>query len=211
MKKCKLLIRRLTKLVKLLEELLDASVMLDYDRGDDIEKKKELLKELQDFIMGGSYTNVRNSQYLLRNVKKPVQDQARDLNLSKPAIYKNKKLINNDLERKVGKNIVSNILAGEFDRVNTVLDYALSEQSISSIVIPSVIDRVQEKEFDKNSTYDLNDCITEISFLKKYSNLDLELLLSDCDSDKLNYLLRLLDFKESDVESRIRLVETIKR
>ncbi|PHE64255.1 hypothetical protein COF68_05275 [Bacillus toyonensis] len=198
-------------MVKLLEELLDASVMLDYDRGDDIEKKKELLKELQDFIMGGSYTNVRNKEYLLRNVKKPVQDQARDLNLSKPAIYKNKKLINNDLERKVGKNIISNILAGDFDRVNTVLDYALSEQSISSIVIPSVIDRVQEKEFDKNSTYDLNDCITEISFLKKYSNLDLELLLSNCDSDKLNYLLRLLDFKESDVESRIRLVETIKR
>lgn len=192
--------------------------MLDYSGLEDRERKSRYLSELTEYVIGGSYTNTRHKEYLLRNYSRPVKDQMLDLKISQQAIYKNRKMISDDLERRVGKDIVSNILTGNYDDVETVLNYAMSDQPITKIILPDVIETIRDREEDvvsnkdtERGVYELHDCIDEIKLLKRYSVLDLELALDLVDVKKLGYLTRLLNFEESDVKSRTKLLEIIKK
>lgn len=71
----------------------------------------------------------------------------------------------------------------------------LADYSSERVVIKSVVNRIEKGEHNDKSRYTLEECLNEIALLKKYSNLDLEVLLMNCDMNKLNYLLRLLDAK----------------
>ena len=175
------------------------------------DEKKRYLDELRDYALGGTYTNTRHKEYLLKNYMEPISKQATDLNLSQAAIYKNRNIINKDLVGRVGTEIVKDILNGNFNEVDTVLNNAMSNKSVSSIIMQNVVDSIKDREGEKGSSYELSQCIDEMSLLKKYSVLDLELDLDKLDINKLSYLIRLLSFEETNVKDRNRLLEAIKR
>lgn len=200
---------------KLLSEIFDAYAILEFSDDDDVERKKRYLDELRDYALSGTYTNAKYKEYFLKNILKPVSKQMTDLGLSQSAVYKNREKIERDLERRVGKDIVKNILAGRFDEVEKVLTFSISDQPIGNVILSDVVDtirkRAKENRVSKNSTYDLYDCIDEIKFLKKYSVLDLEVELNKLSLDKLSYLIRLISFEESNVIDRGTLLEIIKK
>lgn len=161
--------------------------------------------------MEGSYTDVKHKGYLLNNWDKPTKEQYEELGISRSFYYKQRKALDEDLEKMLGTEVVELILKEEFKEVDLILDTLLADYSSERVVIKSVVNRIEKGEHNDKSRYTLEECLNEIALLKKYSNLDLEVLLMNCDMNKLNYLLRLLDAKESDVKSRIRLIETIKQ
>ncbi|MEC2463490.1 hypothetical protein P9X10_01065 [Bacillus cereus] len=198
-------------MVRLLDELTHACTLVSFESEGDSERKLDYLKEVNDFIMGGSYTEANKKEYILRNYRKPIQEQLDDLGISRATYYRNKRTLESDLEKALGNEIISSIQRSEFDLVDKILDNVTVDYSPTKVVIPSIVKRIESEEHNKDVIYGLEECIDEITFLKRYSNLDLEVLLSRCDINKLNYLLRLLDLKESDVKARIRLVEVIKQ
>lgn len=199
----------------LIDELLRAYTMLDFSDDSNKELKKEYLDEVKEFALKGSYTSTKHKDYLLRNFMKPIQEQALDLNLSKAAVYKNRNLVLRDLESRLGKGIIKSILNSEFEHVDMVLQFNAVDQPLSNVIIPSVIDSINERSNkarrNSSSKYSLIDCSDEIRLLKKYAVLDLEMQLDNLDMDKLNYLLRLISFEESDVKDRIDLMKVIKK
>ena len=199
----------------LITELFNAYTMLDFSSDEDKERKKEYLDDIKDFALSGSYTTTKHKEYLLKNFMKPIQDQAEDLNLSKAAVYKNRNLILKDLENRLGYRVIKNVLSGNLDEVDKVLAHNMTEQSLSDVVIKSVLDSVKSRSSysssKKKAKYDLVECVDELNLLKKYSVLELELLLDRLDMEKLNYLFRLINFEESNVDDRVKLMEYIKK
>ncbi|EEM74794.1 hypothetical protein bthur0014_55780 [Bacillus thuringiensis IBL 4222] len=186
-------------------------VLANYDESEFKQQKLDYLNEVQKFIMEGSYTDVKHKGYLLNNWDKPTKEQYEELGISRSFYYKQRKALDEDLEKMLGTEVVELILKEEFKEVDLILDTLLADYSSERVVIKSVVNRIEKGEHNDKSRYTLEECLNEIALLKKYSNLDLEVLLMNCDMNKLNYLLRLLDAKESDVKSRIRLIETIKQ
>ncbi|PGF04997.1 hypothetical protein [Bacillus toyonensis] len=198
-------------MVRLLQEVSRAFVLVNFDESEFKQQKLDYLNEVQKFIMEGSYTDVKHKGYLLKNWDKPTKEQYEELDISRSFYYKQRKALDEDLEKMLGTEVVQLILQEEFNEVDLILDTLLADYSSEKVVIKSVVTRIEKGEHNKSSRYRLEECLNEIALLKKYSNLDLEVLLMNCDMSKLNYLLRLLDAKESDVKSRIRLIETIKQ
>ncbi|MGF2715599.1 hypothetical protein ACQUY5_25670 [Bacillus cereus] len=198
-------------MVKLLEEISRAIAVTRFDDYGNKEEKLNYLNEVQKYIMEGTFTDVKFKGYLLNNWDKPVKEQYEELGIARSSYYSQRKTLDSDLEKVLGNNIVQLILKEDFEEVDLILDTVLVGYSSDKLVIMSVLSRIDKEKHNKNSRYNLEECLTEIAFLKKYSNLDLEVLLMQCDADKLNYLLRLLDAKETDIKSRIRLIETIKQ
>lgn len=201
-------------MTNLLNEIMTAYSMLEFSNDSDVDRKRKYLDEIKEYALSGVYTNTKHKEYFLRNFMKPVSEQKKDLGLSSAAVYKNRNLINRDLERRIGKDIVKQILTGDYDEVERVLNYSLLDQPIGKVVLQSVVDAIEERKLNEGKVkpvYDLEDCIDEIKLLKRYSFLDMELTLDSLNISKLKYLLRLINFKETNVKDRGRLLELIKR
>lgn len=196
----------------LIKDILSAPQLVNYMTGEEADRKKEYLDELTEYTLDGTYTTNKHKSYLLRNYFKPHLEQAKALDLSKAAIWKYRKQLNTDLAKRVGDDIVERIIEGDFEHVDRVFAQALVEQPIDTILIPDIIERLKEDKIKRyeQPKFDLEDCVLEMKLLKRYTHISMEVLLSKVDNEKLQYLVRLLNFEESDALSRSRLLEVLK-
>lgn len=175
------------------KELLNAYGVVQNMSGVERDIALARLDRLKKYILGGSYTTQRDLDLILENFMDDAKVVANARGVGTAAIYKERRLLNNSLEVKLGSDIVSKIQRGDED-VDEIMDLAEFSHSFTGIIIPEVSSLIKGTDV-KTPTWDsLEACGDEIAFLKRNTMSAIQGEITfELKPQKLKYLLGLLE------------------
>lgn len=170
------------------------------------------LDMLRDFVYEGSYTDYRKKGILLECERKglDIRDTAIKLDVSPEAVRQVRKRISTDAYDKLGLDVVDKVRYGDKHTLSVVQRSinTLSHLSYHGSCLIDGIERTIKDSYigDSSLEFTLNECIREADFLRLYNLNTFYKAMENLDSDKLNFLLRLLAGDSGTVESRLGLL-----
>ena len=161
------------------------------------------LQHLEDFVYSGSYTKYRNKSLFLDLENEDDSVIARQLKMSVAGVRQARKRISEDAFKVLGYDTVDHILYGDAHACELITDninLLKSSSSDSEFILYEVKERLENAYVgDCSSKFNLLDCKNEMLFLSLFTVDRFSDFVSKLDSEKINYLLRLLDGKEDNV------------
>lgn len=164
-------------------------------------------EKVHSFIYNGDYTNYRAKKVFLQN--EPLEDKviAKKMNISEAGVRVARKRISEDAYSVIGENFADKIMYGTerecfvlCDNID-MLQYMLSTRDY---IFGDVLDVLSDAYIgDGVSTFKLNECKNEMLLLSMFTLNRFTSLVDKVDSEKLNYLIRLLKNDVSNTDDRI--------
>ena len=188
----------MTKRTNIFSKLRKASKLLDVTEGRDTKYRREVLEELKDFVYSGIYTKYRNKQILLEQemVGSSSKVIAKSMKITEVAVRLARKRVSDDLYAVLGEDVVERITLGDLDECKTGYDDIQAIKymyHINDFLLDSVMDCLDNAYIgDGKDKFDLRECKDEIIFLSMFTLMRFNLLVETLDSDKLNYVIRLI-------------------
>ena len=188
----------MVKRTNIFSKLCKASKLLDVKKEQDTKYRMEVLEELKDFVYSGIYTKYRNKRILLDHemIGSSSKVIAKRMEVTKDAVRLARKRVSDDLYAVLGEDVVERITLGDLDECKTVHDDIQAIKymyHINDFLLDSVMDCLDNAYIgDGKDKFDLRECKDEIIFLSMFTLMRFELLVETLDSDKLNYVIRLI-------------------
>lgn len=164
------------------------------------------LQQLEDFVYSGSYTKYRNKSLFLDLESKDDSVIAKQLQMSVAGVRQARKRVSEDALKVLGFDVVDRILYNDAHACELVMDnlnLLRSSSSNAEFILYEVKERLVNSYIgDRTSSFNLLDCKNEMLFLSLFTVNRFSDLVSKLDSEKINYLLRLLDGDVDNIEDR---------
>lgn len=176
----------------------EASKLLDVKEERDTKYRVEVLEELKDFVYSGMYTRYRNKRILLDHemIGSSSKVIAKKMKISEEAVRLARKRVSDDLYAVLGEDVVERITLGKIHDCKSVYNNIQTIKYMYDtydFILESVMDCLDNAYIgDGNEKFDLRECKDEIIFLSMFTLMRFELLVETLDSDKLNYVIRLI-------------------
>ena len=188
----------MTGRTNIFSKLRKASKLLDVKEEQDTKYRIEVLEELKDFVYGGSYTKYRSKQILLEHemIGSSSKVIAKRMKISEEAVRLARKRVSDDLYAVLGEDVVERITLGKIHDCKSVYNNIQTIKymyHINDFLLDSVMDCLDNAYIgDGKEKFDLSDCRDELAFLSMFTFMRFNLLVEALDSDKLNYIIRLI-------------------
>lgn len=193
--------------------LVKEKVLEDRDR-----QLGEFYNNLKKFVDSGKYSSYSKKEGLLSCIDMSDSEASEVLGSTPGSIRVSRRNMSNELYETLGYDFFELLLNGDKDGLEEAkerLDYADNGFSASSFIGRDVTSLVRS-EYNRNIgkeeevTYSLDDCLSEIAFLKDHSLKVIEGEFSLLDFRKVMYLLDILDGKEGTYKNYKYLVDIFK-
>lgn len=196
--------------------LNEASDLLDEKGEQDTNYRLEVLKELKEFVYDGNYTKYRNKRSLLDYERLGTKTKliAQNMNMTSEAVRLARKRVSDDLYAVLGEDVVERIVSGSINECSSIYNdiqvvrymydtYDFILESVMGCLDNAYIGSRKEK-------FELTDCRDELAFLSMFTLKRLDLLVEKLDTDKLNYVIRLIKGERVyDEGDRLRVLKYI--
>lgn len=181
-----------------------------YLNESDLNKTEPLrfktLDLLKSFVYEGSYSKYRNKSLFLTLEDEPDKVIAHKLNMTVAGVRQARKRLSEDAFKVLGYGVVDKILYGDIrscslisDNLNLLRDSSNDDE----FILYEIKERIEGSYIgDGTSTFNLLDCKNEMLFLSLFTVNRFSDFLSNLDSEKINYLLRLLDGRVDNTEDK---------
>ena len=181
-----------------------------YLNESDLNKTEPLrlktLDLLKSFVYEGSYSKYRNKSLFLTLEDEPDKVIAHKLNMTVAGVRQARKRLSEDAFKILGYDVVDKILYGDIrscslisDNLNLLRDSSNDDE----FILYEIKERIEGSYIgDGTSTFNLLDCKNEMLFLSLFTVNRFSDFLSNLDSEKINYLLRLLDGRVDNTEDK---------
>lgn len=163
------------------------------------------LNLLEDFVYGGSYTKYRNKDLFLSMETYDDKFIARKLNMTVAGVRQTRKRLSEEVYNLLGNDVIERILYGDEHACELVSDniMLLKTSSNEEFVLSEIKERLVNAYIgDGSSEFNLRDCKNEMTFLSLFTISRFSSLVEKLDSEKLNYIIRLLDGQVKNVDDR---------
>lgn len=175
---------------------------------DDVEKYRiDTYEKLRSFVYKGDYTKYRGKVLFLEF--EPLDDEviAKKLGIGKAGVRLARRRISDDAYAVLGDSFADKIMFGSerdcsviCDSVN-MLEYSLSNDDY---IIKDVLTLLTNSYIgDGTSEFKLTECKNEMLLLSLFTINRLSSLTDKVDSEKLNYIIRLLNNEVKNVDDRL--------
>lgn len=181
-----------------------------YLNESDLNKTEPLrlktLDLLKSFVYEGSYSKYRNKSLFLTLEDEPDKVIAHKLNMTVAGVRQARKRLSEDAFKVLGYDVVDKILYDDIrscslisDNLNLLRDSSNDDE----FILYEIKERIEGSYIgDGTSTFNLLDCKNEMLFLSLFTVNRFSDFLSNLDSEKINYLLRLLDGRVDNTEDK---------
>lgn len=181
-----------------------------YLNESDLNKTEPLrlktLDLLKSFVYEGSYSKYRNKSLFLTLEDEPDKVIAHKLNMTVAGVRQARKRLSEDAFKVLGYDVIDKILYGDIrscslisDNLNLLRDSSNDDE----FILYEIKERIEGSYIgDGTSTFNLLDCKNEMLFLSLFTVNRFSDFLSNLDSEKINYLLRLLDGRVDNTEDK---------
>lgn len=181
-----------------------------YLNESDLNKTEPLrlktLDLLKSFVYEGSYSKYRNKSLFLTLEDEPDKVIAHKLNMTVAGVRQARKRLSEDVFKVLGYDVVDKILYGDIrscslisDNLNLLRDSSNDDE----FILYEIKERIEGSYIgDGTSTFNLLDCKNEMLFLSLFTVNRFSDFLSNLDSEKINYLLRLLNGRVDNTEDK---------
>ena len=177
----------------------EASDLLDEKGEQDTNYRLEVLKELKEFVYDGNYTKYRNKRSLLDYERFGTKTKliAQNMNMTSEAVRLARKRVSDDLYAVLGEDVVERIVSGSINECNSIYNDIQAVRYMYGtydFILESVIGCLDNAYIGSGKEkFELTDCRDELIFLSMFTFRRFELLVETLDSDKLNYVIRLIN------------------
>lgn len=184
-------------------------------RSEDNSFRRDILNEIESFVYNGEYTNYRNKEKFLalEREKYSSEEMAKKLKVSVGGIRQARKRISQDAFSVLGADVFEKVLYGDAHDCSVVHDNlkVLNDiYSSSEFILDEIVEKLKDTYFgDGTETFDLLDCQNEMLFLSLFTTSRVSHLIENLDSDKLNYLLRLIYGKKDTITEKMLVLKYI--
>lgn len=159
--------------------------------------RKSALKLVEDFIDSGVWWESATAKEFLNNYRLPVKVYAertgRNLNSIRSTLSRSSSRIRD----RIGFDNITKIVGGSREELVFVmakLKLATSEVELDNVILPTITDTL--KGVRPSKEYELTELTEEIKLLRRYVPVKIKRELELVSTDKLAYLVRLLQSKD---------------
>lgn len=164
------------------------------------------LNSLNEFVLDGSYTKYRSKDLFLQVESYPDKVIANQLSISIAGVRQARKRISEDAFKILGYDVVDKILYQDkhsCDLVNDNITLLSTSFGCNEFILSEVKERLENAYLgDGTKTYNLLECKNEMLFLSLFTVERFSHLVDKLDSEKINYLLRLIYGKETNTDDK---------
>lgn len=169
--------------------------------------RKETLSSLRSFVYSGCYTKYRNKTMFLEIEDLKDDEIAKRLKISVAGVRQARKRISEDAYDLLGYDVTDNILYGDekiCESIQASISILVYVCTNDNFLFSDVVSRFEDSYIgDGTEKFSLSSCRNEMLFLRLYTLKPFSELVSILDSERLNYLIRVLN---GDVDSGERLL-----
>lgn len=174
-----------------------------------------IYKEVHTFVLTGEYSSIKNAKKLVKLIDIGASEQvkAANLGISGDTVRVKTRDLSLRLYDLFGNDFFEMAKSGDIDKIRECkkrMYVALHNSRDSSDYILDEV-KMQTGYSDRVvsvSSFDLDGCKSEISFLLRFSKLELLKELDDLNKSKLNYIASLLDGK-GDRDERYKVMSIL--
>ena len=184
-----------TKNLKLYKKQLITGDLKDLE-----EKKLELLQDIVAYISSLTWLKRQDSKKKIKfflSHKFSYEDTAREFKTSVKSIQTSVSLANKTLKSVLGDNLLTLIKKGDLDKAYIQFGTVTGKIKLSNYILEGVLARILPP--NNNESIILSDCKKELEFLRMFSTINLKEELKQLDSDKLAFLLHVLQCEDNNV------------
>jgi hypothetical protein len=84
-------------------------------------------------------------------------------------------------------------------------------RNVDTVLVSGFVDFISKNKNLESLDIDIEDCNKEIEFLKKYSRTTIKRDLKELDSDKIEYLIGILENKVGSPKDRFDLISSVQK
>lgn len=180
--------------------------------GDDVSQRQvEVFKELTSFVKSGIYTDYSKKDIFLSFEGASDDIIAIKLDVTENAVRKIRSRISNDAYNAIGSDVFELIESGIEENLNDVslrLKVAYNNFSTSTLFPAELIGLIRQSSLDEKS-FEFEDCLPELNLLRWLSIPKMVDVMSNVDTDRLNYILRVLDNQDGTLADRMKIATYI--
>lgn len=194
----------------------EAYDLLDKKGGSDVDIRLEVLDALKDFVYAGNYTKYRSKGSLLdyERIGTKTKLIAQNMNMTAEAVRLARKRVSDDLYAVLGEDVIERIVSGAISECLSVrqsievYDYAYTTYDF---LLEETMDCLDNAYIgDGKEEFELTDCMDELAFLSMFTLVRLDWIVDKLDTDKLNYIIRLVKGRGSYPEgNRLKVLKYI--
>ena len=188
--------RSFFSLIRYIDEMLCIS-------SDTEEFRVKTYKKLKSFAYSGVYSSYKNACEFLSIENKSANFIASSLGVSKDTVFQIRKRLSDSLYELLGDDVADVILNGTERNCKSLcdsIDVLKKVNSDVSFILDGVKRKLEESYIgDIDASFDLIECKNELIFLSLFTTKRFVDMVSKLDSEKINYLLRIIsgDIKNS--------------
>lgn len=175
------------------------------------DKRYELMQRLSDYVYSGDYSTYRYKEIVLQNWTLSNELLAYKIGITQGRLRAIRSQFSNEIEKRVGSDIIDNILKNTESsllKAEKVLDTVEVDCTVANLFPTEVVKYIKERS-NGDIEYELKDCINEVKFLKKHSMFTIKNEIADLDVNKINYLLRVLNYDTGKGLDRARVMDKV--
>lgn len=165
------------------------------------------LNKLENFVYSGSYSGYKNKTLFLSLEMDRKSDDyiAHALSISVAGVRQTRRRISDELYETLGEDVVDRILYGDEHACDLVVENIsiICSTNNNNFLLFDAETRLRDSYIgDSSASFNLLECKNELIFLSLFSIERFSNLASSLDSEKINYLLRLLSGETNKPEER---------
>ena len=166
--------------------------------------RRKTLNLLKDYVYEGSYTKYKNKDLFLS--LEPYDDKiiSKKLSMSVEGVRQTRRRLSEEVYKLLGYDVVDRILYGDEHSCSLINDNLMLLNSLDAeFIISEIKDRINFSYIgDGSLSFDLRECKDEMTFLSLFTLSRFTDFVGKLDSEKLNYIIRLLDGKTDNSGDR---------
>ena len=163
-------------------------------QDENLQNKKELLGELIDYVNSMKWLSRTQAKKKISFFIKSGYDYdvfCDEFNISYESAKNSVKWASKQLKSKIGEDTLQLIRNGYIEEARLAFYTGSGQISRESLFLSDMVDSLPESKY--SAAYDLQDCLTELVFLRKISLSYIEKHAKKVDKNKLAYLLSLIE------------------
>lgn len=169
------------------------------------------LNLVSDFVFEGNYTDYKKKELFLSCENESDKVISKILKISEAGVRQVRKRVSEDAFSVLGHDVVNKILYSDIRYCKTISDNVkllTVSSNLEDFFLPEIIERINSSYLGEGvSKFDLLNCKNELLFLSLFTLNQFSAFISNLDSEKLNYILRLISGEEKDNPDRLTAVK----
>ena len=182
--------------------------------GGVAEFRLEAYKRLRAFVYGGSFSSYAKKELLCKTAFWSEAKASSALGLKPVSLRRLRSQYTEACLSVIGEDAFDKVMYGSVRDISILLNicsvYSKTKSlGVSSLFPQELISIIERSTLDANAEYSLEDCKAEMTLLHWLSVLKYTELVNAVDTDKLNYLLRILNGEVGKSSDRVLLMQLL--